>query len=98
MHDLFERFGGMKKAKVHFDKSGRSTRTATVIYAHINSAHNALRRYNGVPLDGLPMQISFLETEEQATSPSVVIVRNPILAIEKKYASWYSHSIFTHST
>ncbi|KAK9072743.1 hypothetical protein SSX86_009178 [Deinandra increscens subsp. villosa] len=60
--ELFAEVGDMKRATIHYDRSGRSKGTAEVVFSRRRDAELAIKRYDNVQLDGKPMKIEFLGT------------------------------------
>eukprot|EP01135_Chromosphaera_perkinsii_P011053 Nk52_evm12s2325 gene=Nk52_evmTU12s2325 len=60
LRDLCEDFGAVKKVSIFYDAQGRSQGTGEVVFQHKTDAINAMRKYNNVELDGLPMSIQIV--------------------------------------
>lgn len=58
--DVFERVGTVKKVIIRYDRSGRSEGTAEVTFARKADADSAVRKYNGVSIDGKPVRLSVI--------------------------------------
>ena len=55
--ELFGEVGPLLKHSLNFDARGRSKGSAEVVFRRAQDAQAAVRKYNGVKLDGKPMRI-----------------------------------------
>merc|ERR1711865_708279 len=77
MHELFSTaISGdapvsVKSTCVNYDKNGKCNGTATITFVRKGDAMAAIKEYNGVPLDGQPMQLDIVgaPTADQQRAP-----------------------------
>ncbi|KAI8029997.1 THO complex subunit 4D [Camellia lanceoleosa] len=65
IRELFSEIGKLKRYAVHYDKNGRSSGSAEVVFARRSDALRALKRYNSVQLDGKPMKVEIIGTHSE---------------------------------
>ncbi|KAG8662523.1 THO complex subunit 4D isoform X2 [Manihot esculenta] len=65
IRELFSEIGGLKRYAVHYDKNGRPSGSAEVVYTRRSDAFAAFKKYNNVLLDGKPMKIEIMGTSAE---------------------------------
>ncbi|KAK0595733.1 hypothetical protein LWI29_009496 [Acer saccharum] len=65
IRELFSEIGELKRYAIHYDKNGRPSGSAEVVYTRKSDAFAALKRYNNVLLDGKPMKIEVVGTNAE---------------------------------
>ncbi|KAJ6832843.1 THO complex subunit 4D-like isoform X1 [Iris pallida] len=58
--ELFSEIGYLKRCAVHYDRNGRPSGSAEVMFRRRSDAMAALKRYNNVQLDGKAMKIELV--------------------------------------
>ncbi|CAA0831227.1 THO complex subunit 4D [Striga hermonthica] len=72
IRELFSEVGELVRYAIHFDKDGRPSGTAEVVFARTTDAFQAFKRYNNVQLDGRLMKIDIIGAKaEIPISPRV---------------------------
>jgi len=71
VEELFGDIGAVRIARVHFDETGRSLGTAEVVFERRADAVTAVKKYNGLNLDGRPMDIKLVGGSVDGGSQSV---------------------------
>jgi len=69
MQELFQEFGKLGKINMHFDENGKSQGTCDVMFTRRQDGLRAVKKYDGVPLDGRAMKIKPIG-EEISNSPA----------------------------
>ncbi|KAK9091555.1 hypothetical protein Sjap_024732 [Stephania japonica] len=60
--ELFSEIGELKRYTVHYDRNGRPSGSAEVVFTRRAEALAAMKRYNNVQLDGKAMKIEIIGT------------------------------------
>ncbi|CAE5963106.1 unnamed protein product [Arabidopsis arenosa] len=66
IRELYAEIGELKRYAIHYDKNGRPSGSAEVVYMRKSDALQAMRKYNNVLLDGRPMRLEILGGSAEA--------------------------------
>lgn len=73
MQELFQEFGKLGKINMHFNENGRSQGTCDVTFARRADGIRAMKKYDGVPLDGRPMKIKAIGEDLTPAKPQATL-------------------------
>nr|GMC96793.1 THO complex subunit 4D [Ipomoea batatas] len=65
IRELFSEMGELIRYAIHYDKYGRTSGSAEVVFARRSDALKAVKRYNNVLLDGRPMKIEVIGSKAE---------------------------------
>jgi THO complex subunit 4 len=68
--ELFGDVGPLVSAKLQLDNDGRSSGRAEVVFARMADALEAIKRYNGIPLDEMALRITLATDRSTVVEPS----------------------------
>jgi RNA recognition motif-containing protein len=68
--ELFGDVGELVSARLQRGPNGRSAGAASVCYVSMKDALEAVKRYNGVPLDDMPLKITLASSQEKVKAPA----------------------------
>jgi THO complex subunit 4 len=84
--ELFGDVGPLVNAKLHKDSSGRSLGRAEVVFVRMADALEAIKRYNGIPLDEMPLRITLATDRSTSAVESVPPTPSGGAAPPQRYA------------
>ncbi|KAK6913534.1 RNA recognition motif domain [Dillenia turbinata] len=84
IRELFSEIGELKRHAVHYDKNGRPSGSAEVVFARRSDAFAALKKYNNVQLDGKPMKIEIIGANSELPVSARVNVTGGVTGRRKR--------------
>lgn len=94
--EIFERIGPVRSCTVNYNSSGKSTGTATVVFAKKSDAELAVEEYDEAEVDGKPMRLKLVGS--LVSAPVVVKkkqAQSPIVIPQQPQISYADFSLFT---
>lgn len=76
MQELFQEFGKLGKINMHFNENGKSQGSCDVTFTRRQDGLRAVKKYDGVPLDGRAMKIKPIGEEVSAAPAKSQSLKN----------------------